>query len=270
LSEFECDTPFFRSKLTRNVVITQLGPDAFSILTDSETRSEYLKFVDAVGNSPGAKGYVLVNDRIFDGRVEFEELIRLISGDETEYRVHGAYRGMLHDVIAARFRNSVGKLFFNMIKFEKPAVAAFQGKIRGEYLGWTLAYDSRIATVDTVFDFDNARIGIPASPGVTYLMPRYIGMGRTMSLLYHGGTIDAKEALTLGLISDVVEDRASLEDRCIQEIQKIVEHHLHIHKAHKKLLRPTGTEISQALERYYKQASDSIVALRSNRTSKIE
>ena len=55
MSEFECDTPFFRSKLTRNVVITQLGPDAFSIFTDSETRSEYLKFVDAVGNSPGAK-----------------------------------------------------------------------------------------------------------------------------------------------------------------------------------------------------------------------
>ena len=122
MSEFECDTPFFRSKLTRNVVITQLGPDAFSIVTDSETRSEYLKFVDVVGNSPEAKGYVLVNDGVFDGRVELEELIGLISTDESEYRVHGAYRGMLHDVIAARFRNSVGKLFFRCCHVWTPPV----------------------------------------------------------------------------------------------------------------------------------------------------
>lgn len=267
MTQFENNTAFYRSRLTRDVVIAQLGPKAFSIVTDAAARSDYLEFHGSVNSSPDVRGYVLINDRSFDGHLELEELVRLIVTDETEHYVGGAYRGMLHDVIAAQFRNSVGDIFFNMIKFEKPAVAGFQGKIRSEYLGWTLAYDSRIATTDTVFEFDNARIGIPASPGVTYLMPRYIGLGKTMSLLHSGETIDAAEALSLGLISDVVDDRENLEERCMQEIQNFTKHHPHIHKAHKKLMRPTGTEISQALERFYKQASDSIVALRSSRTN---
>lgn len=40
---------------------------------------------------------------------------------------------------------------------------------------------ARFAAANTTFTFDNVRTGIPASPGITYLMPRYIGPGRTLA-----------------------------------------------------------------------------------------
>lgn len=264
MTNFEADTAYYRSKLSGDVVVAELRSKAFSILTDSAARSDYLRLLDSVSSSPDVGSYVLLSDKRSGKHPEIEELVRLIVTAEEEYFVGGAYRGMFRDVIAARFRNSIGDLFFKMIKFEKPAVAGFQGRIRSEFLGLTLAYDSRIATNDTVFEFDNARIGIPASPGVTYLMPRYIGMGKTMSLVHSGATIDATEALSLGLISGVVDNSETLEEQCIQEALSFTKHNSHVHKAHKKLLRPTGKEISQALERYYKQASDAIMVLRSS------
>ena len=264
MTQFENDTAYYRSKLTGDVVVAQLMSKAFSILTDAGARSEYLRLLDSISASPDVRSYVLLSDKRSGGHPEIEELVRLIVTAEEEYFVGGTYRGMLRDVIAARFRNSIGDLFFKMIKFEKPVVAGLQGRIRSEFLGWTLAYDSRIATTDTVFEFDNARIGIPASPGVTYLMPRYIGLGRTMSLVHSGATIDAAEALSLGLISGVVDDSESLEEQCIEEALRFTKQNVHVHKSHKKLLRPTGKEISLALERYYKQASDAIMVLRSS------
>jgi enoyl-CoA hydratase/carnithine racemase len=55
-------------------------------------------------------------------------------------------------------------------------------------------------------------MGIPASPGVTFLMPRFIGEGKTLSLLNRGATIDAEEAQSLGLITGVVDHLESVQE----------------------------------------------------------
>ena len=130
----------------------------------------------------------------------------------------GRYCSYLHDIIAARFRNSIGRLLLTFMDQEKPIVAGLQGTITGEYLGLTLAFDVRFATADTVIVFDNVRTGWPGSPGLTKLMPRHIGISRALSLIQRGAKIDAHEANALGLVSEIVDSHQDLVDRCKKEI----------------------------------------------------
>lgn len=264
MNQFEKSSKCYDSKLVDNTVVVCLGAHALEITTEAEKRLDFLELLQSINRSPDVLGYVQINDSAFDGFADLQELITFIEENDAPYFARGGFRGMLHDVIAARFRNSIGDLMIRMSNFEKPAVAGFQGKIRSEYLGFTLIFDSRFATADTTFSFDNVQMGIPASPGVTFLMPRFIGEGKTLSLLNRGATIDAEEAQSLGLITDIVERLDDLEDRCIKDIRDLTEHNRHIAKSHRKLILPTPKEISFALERYYKVAAESIIAIRSD------
>jgi enoyl-CoA hydratase/carnithine racemase len=264
VNQFGKSSKCYDSKLVDNTVVVRLGARALEITTEAERRLEFLELLESVDRSPDALGYVLINDSAFDGIADLQELIRFMEEDDTPYFSRGGYRGMLHDVIAARFRHSIGDLMIGMSKFGKPAAAGFQGKIRSEFLGFTLIFDSRFAAADTIFSFDNMQMGIPASPGVIFLMPRFIGEGKTLSLLNSGATIDAEEALSLGLITGIVDRLDDLEDQCIANIRDLTKHNRHIAKSHRKLIRPTPKEISFALERYYKVAAEAIIAIRSD------
>jgi enoyl-CoA hydratase/carnithine racemase len=264
MNQFEKSSKCYDSKLVDSTVVVHLGAHALEITTEAKRRLDFLELLESVDRSPDVLGYVLINDSAFDGTADLQELIKFMEENDAPYFARGGYRGMLHDVIAARFRHSIGDLMIRMSKFGKPAVAGFQGRIRSEYLGFTLIFDSRFATADTTFSFDNVQMGIPASPGVTFLMPRFIGEGKTLSLLNRGATIDAEEAQSLGLITDIVERLDDLEDRCIKDIRDLTEHNRHIAKSHRKLILPTPKEISFALERYYKVAAESIIAIRSD------
>ena len=58
MTQFENDTEFYRSKLSRDVVVAQLGAKAFSIMTDAAARSDYFGFLESMmlrsGSMPAA------------------------------------------------------------------------------------------------------------------------------------------------------------------------------------------------------------------------
>ncbi|MEA3274362.1 MAG: enoyl-CoA hydratase/isomerase family protein, partial [Pseudomonadota bacterium] len=201
----------------------------------------------------------------WDCNSDTDTLVELLSTDSEPMRssLWGSYK---YEVFAARIRNSIGLMLLEMIQFKKIAVAGMQGKISGEYLGSTLAFDFRIATADTTFSFDNMRTGLPASPGLTFLMPRYIGVGRAMSLVQRGSTIDAHEALSLGLISDVIDDNEDLAESCENRILDVhTDSHRHLIEHHRRQILPSTSEVDLALERYYRAMVASLNQLRKGR-----
>lgn len=87
-----------------------------------------------------------------------------------------------------------------------------------------------------------------------------------MSLIQNGSTIDAQEALSLGLISDIVEIRQELTSRCVNDIQVLTSTpHRHLLKYHRQHVLPPASEMETALERYYDAMARSIIQLRMNR-----
>jgi enoyl-CoA hydratase len=87
----------------------------------------------------------------------------------------------------------------------KPYIAAVNGVAVGGGLALALACDIRIA--DTTAKFGSVFIKVGASNtdlGISYLLPRIIGAGRSAELLLTGRIIAAEEAERIGLVSRVV------------------------------------------------------------------
>jgi enoyl-CoA hydratase len=85
-----------------------------------------------------------------------------------------------------------------------PVIAALKGETTGAGLGLALAADVRIAASDAVFSFPESRFGVPPFFGSSQRLYKTVGVGRAKELLFTGRTIDAEEALRIGLVNSVV------------------------------------------------------------------
>jgi enoyl-CoA hydratase/carnithine racemase len=87
-----------------------------------------------------------------------------------------------------------------------PVIAAVNGFALGGGAVLTLACDIRMAAQSAKFGFPEVKVGAFASGSGTQRLPRLVGRGRALDLLMTGRTIDAQEALNIGLVEYVVED----------------------------------------------------------------
>lgn len=86
----------------------------------------------------------------------------------------------------------------------KPTVAAITGYALGSGLTLALAADWRVAGDNAKFGATEILAGlIPGSDGLTWLT-RAAGASRAKELVFSGRFFDAEEALTLGLVDDMV------------------------------------------------------------------
>ena len=84
-----------------------------------------------------------------------------------------------------------------------PAIAAIKGPCLGGALELILACDIRIATGDAIFGLPEVQVGIPSVIEAS-LLPPTIGLGRARRMLLTGATVNAAEALAIGLVDRVV------------------------------------------------------------------
>jgi len=87
----------------------------------------------------------------------------------------------------------------------KPVIAAVNGPCAG--LGFVRAMfcDIRIAAAGAKFTTAFARRGLVAEYGLSWLMPRLVGMSRSLDVLLSGRVFLAEEAYELGLVNRVVD-----------------------------------------------------------------
>ncbi len=106
-----------------------------------------------------------------------------------------------------------GPLGFTRLASPKPTIAAISGHCLAGGLELALWCDLRIASAGATFGCAERRWGVPLIDGGTQRLPRVIGTGRALDLILTGRTIDAHEALTIGLITEIAEDpvKAALE-----------------------------------------------------------
>jgi enoyl-CoA hydratase/carnithine racemase len=86
-----------------------------------------------------------------------------------------------------------------------PVIAAIQGAAIGGGLGLALVADFRVATPDARFAANFVKIGIHPGFGLTYTLPRLIGVQKANLLFFTGRRIDGKEAVECGLADLLVE-----------------------------------------------------------------
>jgi len=100
---------------------------------------------------------------------------------------------------------------------EAPAISlcAAHGAVAGAGMSILSFADLAIASDDASFNMAYARVGVPPDCGGSWALPRIVGLRRALELALLAETIDASEALRLGLVNRVVP-RALLEEEALK------------------------------------------------------
>jgi 2-(1,2-epoxy-1,2-dihydrophenyl)acetyl-CoA isomerase len=91
-----------------------------------------------------------------------------------------------------------------LFSINTPMIAAVQGAAIGGGLGLALAADFRVASPETRFSANFARLGFHHGFGLTVTLPAAVGQQRALEMLYTGQRVPGEEALRIGLCDRLV------------------------------------------------------------------
>jgi len=100
-----------------------------------------------------------------------------------------------------RFERDVWGLFLSI---NKPIIAALHGYVLGSGIEMAMCCDIRIAAEDAQFGVPEMGLGIIPAAGGSQTIPRVIGRGYALEMLFSGRWIKAPEALKMKMVNRVV------------------------------------------------------------------
>jgi 2-(1,2-epoxy-1,2-dihydrophenyl)acetyl-CoA isomerase len=106
----------------------------------------------------------------------------------------------------------VGTWVRTIVSCEKPVVAAVNGPAAGAGFGLALACDVRLVAASARMTAGYVRRGLSPDAGVSWMLPRQIGLARAADILLTGRDVDAAEAERIGLASRVLPDESFDEE----------------------------------------------------------
>ncbi|MFN0086187.1 MAG: enoyl-CoA hydratase/isomerase family protein [Blastocatellia bacterium] len=98
----------------------------------------------------------------------------------------------------------VGRWVIAVARCDKPVIAAINGPAIGAGCGLTLAADIRLMSDAAAISTGYMRIGLCPDAGVSYFLPRLVGLSRATELILSARDIKADEAERIGLVSRVL------------------------------------------------------------------
>jgi 2-(1,2-epoxy-1,2-dihydrophenyl)acetyl-CoA isomerase len=147
--------------------------------------------VREVGEDAGVRAVVITGaGRAFSAGQDLRDRARALErGDEL--RLGDELRRRYHPVIEG------------IRSMRKPVIAAVNGVVSGAGFGLAVACDIRVASASATFRAGWARVGLVPDAGSAYFLPRIVGWGRAIDLVLSSETLDAAEALRIGLVTRV-------------------------------------------------------------------
>jgi enoyl-CoA hydratase len=139
-----------------------------------------------------------------------------IEGSSTSVGTSGPRAGMLS-------QERIADLPIKIRRLQQPVIAAVNGPAFGGGFALALACDIRVASTAAQFCAQFIKVGVGGCDiGISYTLPRMIGASRAFELLMTARKVDADEAQSLGLVSDIAE--GSVLDRALEIATTICEY----------------------------------------------
>jgi 2-(1,2-epoxy-1,2-dihydrophenyl)acetyl-CoA isomerase len=97
-----------------------------------------------------------------------------------------------------------------IIAVDKPVIAAISGAAVGAGLAFALACDRRFADTRSKFSAIFVKRGLGADVGISWFLPRIVGLPKALQMIETGMMLDAQAATDCGLIDELVEEGQAL------------------------------------------------------------
>jgi enoyl-CoA hydratase/carnithine racemase len=91
---------------------------------------------------------------------------------------------------------------------DKPVIAAMNGPAAGVGLALACFADLRFAVPSVKFTTAHGKLNLPAEYGLSWMLPKIVGLGRANDLLLTSRVFTSDEALTLGFVNQIFEPEA--------------------------------------------------------------
>jgi len=101
-------------------------------------------------------------------------------------------------------RRNFNPLILAIRRLEKPVVCAVQGAAAGAGAGLALACDLKVCADDAKFLNAFSKVGLIPDSGMTWALPRGLGLSRALEHAWLSKPIAAEQALACGLVNRVV------------------------------------------------------------------
>ncbi len=150
--------------------------------------------------------------------------------------------------IAGHYRAGIQRIPRAFERCNVPIVAAVNGPAIGAGNDLACMCDIRIASAAARFAESFVKVGIVPGDGGCWLLPRVIGAARAAEMALTGETIDAAQALAIGLVSRVVEPDQLLPE-AMALAQRIAANPRQVLRWTKQLLKQArGGTLNEALD----------------------
>jgi enoyl-CoA hydratase len=158
---------------------------------------EFLAVCNDLANDQRLRVVILTGaGRGFCAGLDLQDRDDALGGDDDVYLVSVRQEKIAHLAIALR-------------AMPQPVIAAVNGAAAGGGLALALASDLRLAAPEASFHASFIKVGLSGcDAGVSYLLPRLVGLGIASELMLTGRRVDADEAARIGLVNRLVpQDR---------------------------------------------------------------
>ena len=172
------------------VTISLNRPERLNALV-GHMRRDLAETLEEAGSDPHVRVVVLTGEgRAFCAGGDVNFMAELVERNDSEE--------------FARLLGAARRVILAIRHMTKPVIASINGPASGAGFNLALACDLRIASSDATFTQSFVRLGFHPDWGGTYFLPRMVSSNIACELFFLGDTIDAEQALRLGLINRVV------------------------------------------------------------------
>lgn len=224
---------------TRNALTGNNAADEFEEACHEISKDQLVKAVIITGSGP-----------VFSAGGNLKNMKEMLDAD------------LSSDAIRESYRNGIQRIPLALYNLEVPTIAAVNGAAIGAGCDLACMCDIRIASVNAQFAESFVKVGIIPGDGGAWFLPRTVGMSKAAEMSFTGDTIDAEEALRIGLVSKVV-DPENLMREAIELASRIASNPGMVLRMTKRLLRegqrqdlPSLLELSANLQSIAHKTSD--------------
>jgi 2-(1,2-epoxy-1,2-dihydrophenyl)acetyl-CoA isomerase len=186
------------------VTITLNRPERLNALV-GHMRRDLAEAMEEAGSDPDVRVIILTGaGRAFCAGGDVNFMAELVERNDTEE--------------FARLLGAARRVILAIRHMTKPVIASINGPASGAGFNLALACDLRIASADATFTQSFVKIGFHPDWGGSYFLPRMIASNIAGELFFLGDSIDAQQALQLGLVNRVVPaEQLDSETRALAE-----------------------------------------------------
>ncbi len=179
-------------------VITFNRPDKLNAMTQEFFRELSLATKEMENNDSVSIVIINAKGKAFSAGLDFHDFLK----NFIENKKDKTDEDFLNDNVVF-MQNSISSI----ANSKKIYIAAIHGYCVGGGLDLASSCDIRIASEDAIFSIMETRVGVVADLGSIQRLPLIIGEGNVRLLAYTAMKIDAKKALSMGLISEICKDK---------------------------------------------------------------